>query len=399
MKRAYIVVGLITLNTLLLFAAVNLVAAAILPTGERASAHASKSWLIEKYGFDLLKKNYPGWDDKDLRVLLTETSNWLFEYEPYTQFRQRPRYDTYITIHPAGFRASPNRNPWPPNDSGKNVFVFGGSTTMGAGVPDKSTIPVQLQAYMNRMCTGVVHVYNFGRGFYYSTQERILFEKLALAGFVPDLAIFIDGLNDFYYPTDAPEFTKRFNDFMEDQNRGLVPRSAAREDFGQAVSSLLAALPAYRLWLRAGWSLIPSGAAAEFHASATYDDESKTVIQRWRTNQRITRAVAAAFNTRVLFVWQPVPTYGYDLDNMTLKIAGKLDFGNHARSGSGYRQVAKLYAEGSLGDDFLWLADMQSGEKRNLYVDAVHYDEAFSGKIAGAISERLMRQRLVRCSP
>jgi hypothetical protein len=40
---------------------------------------------------------------------------------------------------------------------------------------------------------------------------------------------------------------------------------------------------------------------------------------------------------------------------------------------------------------------MQRGVKRNLYVDAVHYDERFSGEIGEAIFTRLREQNLVPC--
>jgi hypothetical protein len=398
MKKAYTVAALVILNTILLLVAVNLVAAAILAgDGDRPARYAD-AWLIDAYGFDVLKRAYPGWDDDDLRVLLAETSNWLFEYEPFTQFRQRPRADTFITIDPAGFRAAPEQGSWPPDPATVALFVFGGSTTMGAGVPDRGTIPAQLQARLDRDCAPAVRVYNFGRGFYYSTQERILFERLLLSGAVPSVAIFIDGLNDFYYPTDIPQFTDRLAGFMREANRARSPAGAARRDFPRAVVDLLRALPAWRLWRDRAPALIAAADAADFEAPAAFDEEAAAVIARWRVNRRLARAVAAAFDVRALFVWQPVPTYGYDLDHMNLQQAGKLDFGPHARSGAGYRQMARLDADGALGDDFLWLGDIQRGVAENLYVDAVHYTEAFSRTIADAIFERLVAGGLVACT-
>ena len=57
-------------------------------------------------------------------------------------------------------------------------------------------------------------VYNFGRGSYYSSQERILFEQLAVAGHVPDLAVFIDGGSDFVFAhTERPFASNAFAGF------------------------------------------------------------------------------------------------------------------------------------------------------------------------------------------
>lgn len=47
-------------------------------------------------------------------------------------------------------------------------------------------------------------VYNFGHSGYYSTQERILFTRLVVAGHVPDVAVFVDGLNDSGAVDDVP---------------------------------------------------------------------------------------------------------------------------------------------------------------------------------------------------
>ena len=43
-----------------------------------------------------------------------------------------------------------------------------------------------------------VSVYNFGHNGFFSLQERWELERLIRDGFVPDLAIFIDGLNDLH---------------------------------------------------------------------------------------------------------------------------------------------------------------------------------------------------------
>jgi len=47
--------------------------------------------------------------------------------------------------------------------------------------------------------------------------------------------------------------------------------------------------------------------------------------------------------------------------------------------------MENLRAQGKLGSNVLWLADMQQDKHENLYVDAVHYTAAFSQAIAGQI--------------
>jgi hypothetical protein len=75
------------------------------------------------------------------------------------------------------------------------VFVFGGSTTFGAMLPDNQTIPAALEARLRSApCMLPAHVYNFARPGYISTQERALLERLLLEGAAPQVAIFVDAL-------------------------------------------------------------------------------------------------------------------------------------------------------------------------------------------------------------
>src|SRR5712692_8851921 len=61
-----------------------------------------------------------------------------------------------------------------------------------------------------------VRVYKFGAGYYFSTGERVQFEQLLLAGSVPDVAVFVDGLNDFFQPDGVPALTARLAGFLAD---------------------------------------------------------------------------------------------------------------------------------------------------------------------------------------
>ena len=399
MKKLYAIAAAIVLNTAALLVAFNVVAAFFVADRDDGPIEYSSAMLIERYGFDVLKKAYPGWTDENLRVLLTESSNWLLEYEPFTQFRPATRSDTYITIDPAGFRVSPPQGPWPPDKDAINLFVFGSSTTMGAGTPDVGTIPARLQARIHSDCRTRVNVYNFGRGLYFSTQERILFAQLLLSGVKPDMAVFVDGMTEFYYPDGTPELTARLSAFIEAANHAKVPRQKKQEGFASAFIRMLEALPAYRLLQESGMTWLTPARAAEFEAPAGGEAAARAVVERWRTNRRMIQAVATAFEVPVLFAWAPGPTYGYDIDHMNLQKAGKLDFGRLALSATGYRQMAELHAGGELGEDFLWLGDMQRGVRENLYVDAAHYDAAFSSRIADALFDRLVERHPFVCMP
>ena len=319
---------------------------------------------------DMLLKAYPGWQAEEVKKLLEETwgrgSVWL-EYEPFTGFRERPFQGKYVNIDPAGFRLSKNQAPWPPRSDAMNVFVFGGSTTYGYGLPDDETIPSYLgECAAAGDSPARAAVYNFAREGYFSSQERILFEQLLAAKLVPQVAVFIDGLNEFSHPDGQPAFTDTLRRFM------------AGEIHANPLDNLPMIKAAHRLSAR--WKKSPPREVEDNADVAALDE----IIARWMANKKMIEAVGAAFGVRTVFVWQPVPTYKYDLRYYFPTFAGGYG-GKWPRDHYGYPLMENLRAQGKLGPDVLWLADLQQDKHENLYVDPVHYTAAFSKEIAGQI--------------
>src|SRR5208283_71881 len=244
-----------------------------------------------------LHKAYPGWREEDVKTLLLETRREK-EYEPFTGFREKPYRGKFVNIDPAGFRLSKGQALWPPSPEALNVFVFGGSTAFGAALPDDETIASRLQeAAAADQASPPLAVYNFARPAYFSSQELILFLQLLRAGFVPHVAVFIDGLNDFIFADGQPLFTDRLRDFMA----------------GKSASSPLNDVPMVRAayWLRQRWTK-PKPQPRE---AVNYDDPAllQGAVDRWLGNKRMIELIANGFGVRTIFVWQPVPVYKYDL--------------------------------------------------------------------------------------
>ena len=82
----------------------------------------------------------------------------------------------------------------------KEVWFFGGSTTYGVGVPWFSTIPSKFVGVSDKagLC---FNVSNFGVPYHYSFQEVTYLTSEIAKGNIkkPDVAIFVDGLNDFLF--------------------------------------------------------------------------------------------------------------------------------------------------------------------------------------------------------
>lgn len=351
--------------------------------------------VVAAYG-DKVQRAYPGWEQRDLNKLLEETWSRPYVYEPFTQFKERPFQGEFVNVDEAGFRLSRDQGPWPPDPRTLNVFLFGGSTTFCYGLPDDQTIASHLQEFLRERYAGA-HVYNFGRGSYYSSQERILFEQLLVSGVVPDVAIFIDGLNEFYYYEEKPHFSGVLAQLMQREIEAARPQSVAQAS--RAAGGLLAWLPLVRairsVKYRAG-AMFGGGETSQGEALSeeTYDDEVllDRVIRRYRDNMKLIDATAKAYAVQAVFVWQPVPTYKYDLNEHLFAEGG---FGRNTYSKYGYPRFAAKLEASPLASNFLWCADMQQGSSGPRYVDKVHYSAEMSKQLADTIYRLLVERGLL----
>lgn len=118
-------------------------------------------------------------------------------YEPWVGFREADVTTPTVNVR-SGIRL--NRNVVSNESETKNassekifaIWFFGGSTTYGYGLSDEETIPAKLEGILGPK----YRVLNFGRGHYYSAQENALLLSRLLQGEKPDLAVFLDGLNE-----------------------------------------------------------------------------------------------------------------------------------------------------------------------------------------------------------
>ena len=337
-----------------------------------------------------LEQVYPDLNRGEIRTLLNETRSKArsFIYEPFTEFRERPFKGKYVNVDSNGFRVTKNQGPWPPErEKYFTVFLFGGSTTFGLGVPDDQTIASYLQALLATAgLAREARIYNFGQESYYSTQERIFFEKLITAGRRPEMAIFIDGLNDAHLYDDRPPSASRIEE-------ALAGNSAAPPlQIFVKVPMVRAALAIRK---RLGFS--ENDAAHKERGMAAMDrvacrDEAvlRNVINRYVENKKMIEAVASAYGVRTVFVWQPVPLYKYEQRYNLFAYPE-----HHPRKPcveGVYQLMAKFRQEHPLGVNFLYCAEMQENAVEPLYVDTVHYSAKMSSLVAKTIFD-MMRER------
>jgi hypothetical protein len=328
--------------------------------------------LQNKYTLDLTRV-YPQFDQKTINSILSETWNRvLFVYEPFTQFKEKAHQGNYVNISKDGFRYSVPQKPWPPPPNQQTLFLFGGSTAFGYGLPDKQTIASYVQNELpENSNTGV---YNFGRGYYYSAQELVLFQNLLLQGYRPSVAIFLDGLNDLYFASDKPifsdELTKYFSgDYATIQN--IVIKGLQSMPLSQFIKRLL---------------------KLRDNSSATTDAQNiqlsaDEIVKRYKGVQHMITNIAEAYGIKVMFVIQPVPFYHTDTAQYFFDTES---FANTKLVTKGYELLNQAYVKGSLSPGTVWAADLGAKMESPGYIDSVHYSSYLSGTIATFLAGKLV---------
>lgn len=349
--------------------------------------------VSEKYGFGQVVKYYPGWEKSALQQLLKETWSRPYVFEPFTQFKESAYAGTFVNVDPQGFRLTREQGPWPPSPDDFNVFFFGGSTTFNYGVPDQETIASHLQRALSEAGIGrPVRVYNFGRGMYYSSLERVLFEKLLAEGRVPHVVIFLDGLNEFFFVGDEPPFSDVLRHLFE----------AIRNEHGRPqllVRELIQTLPIVQAVRDSpgssgggglSWSPV-RGMGVKLKQEADYDDPViiEKAIARYRRNKTMVEAVAKAYGVMPVFIWHAVPMYASNLSGEPH------NFGGHTFSKFGYPRMAGLVRNGEWPGNFGWCAEVQQGVTGPLYVDSVHFSPILSRLTAHCIMTTMRERHLL----
>jgi len=219
--------------------------------------------------------------------------------------------------------------------------------------------------------------------------------RLLSDGTVPDVAIFIDGLNEFYYQTNTHVFATEMKTLFE-REVGKQSNSVTWVSLADAREAILY-LPIGRLARDiksyfAGVDFNPH--AVRFTAHNKQGTENS--IRTYLANKRMIMSMARAFNVKTLFVWQPIASHAYPPTlHVELEVHG---YGPHSQSYYGYPEMKR--AIGAMGerDDFIWCADVFSAAAEPLYVDLVHYNRVGAELLARCIADGLAADKEGRSS-
>ncbi len=223
---------------------------------------------------------------------------WKQHFEPYYHWRRNELVGKYINTSATGVRRTTGMGA---AQADKKLFMFGGSTMWGTGVPDDQTIPSFVQSLLRSR----YEVINYGETAYVAAQElNYLLHQLAL-GNIPDAVVFYDGVNDGFAGAYSPAIPRdpHYLRFSEGQERRLASELFARSGYWRVVESMRFRLD--RFFNRSGG---PPGAnydSWDAKIGPKIGENSQAVVQMYEAHIAQVKALAEAYGFKAYFFWQP----------------------------------------------------------------------------------------------
>ncbi|HRZ85778.1 MAG TPA: hypothetical protein P5277_03270 [Candidatus Paceibacterota bacterium] len=361
-RKIYVTISIILLNTIILFLLINLILYFVNPV-------LRQMFVVGELTFsdEIISEIYPHMSLEDSRSLILETHKKIFHvYEPFTGFKVGEFNGTFIHVDKEGFRFIKDQCSYPPSNQTYNLFILGGSTTFGSGVIDNETIASKIQEILRKESsinkTSKICIYNFGRPFYYSSQERELFTLLLLEeNQRPNVVIFIDGLNEHIKEV---RNNQRMSIFMLGNGKisYLISDLPITEDLNYLINKF------------------------NKNMSSLVEENSTKILYRYLENKKFISEVAKSYNITTYFVIHPLPAYNYSCSSHFLCKRGIESFSHIGwnKTIQFYTDISKIYKS----ENIIWLGDIQAGRTENFYIDYGHFNANFSEEIAREIIQK-----------
>jgi hypothetical protein len=253
----------------------------------------------------------PEVDPKEAELLINSGT-----YRPFVLWRASPdSRNPSVTIQSTGLRVVPGSST---DSSAIKVFVFGGSTVVGWGVPDSATICAQIQKGLALRYNDPVCVTNFGQQGYVNTQQLIELQLQLRAGNIPDLVIFYDGTNEVWSAVESDTAGVHFSlqeisDLYENRNFTRERSSLSQYGFLDLASELNSIrllktimgedLTVSRLSL---YEAEPSRCMLEGEDYVTPSAFAREIVDIYEGDLRILKALSEEFGFEYRVFWQPV---------------------------------------------------------------------------------------------
>lgn len=239
--------------------------------------------------------------------LAEEQARWEEQHGHYVPFRiwgVVPWHSKYINTDETELGTwRRTANAIPSRCEGKRLtemWMFGGSTVYGTGVPDWATLPSYLSAVLNKGSAECVRVTNLGVEGYVTNQEVMLLIEKLKAGARPAHVIFYDGVNESLVGVVSP---------------GIPTAHASLDAIQAGVENTLrnkldVVFRSYTV--RMARNLLQHSATAPTRAAAqsSLAERADATLANYEANLAIVRLLADAYHFKAHFFWQPSLFYG-----------------------------------------------------------------------------------------
>ena len=225
----------------------------------------------------------------DLVTKETAMSN-QYMYEPWVEFKNIDYKGKWMNIEGNVRKSIPDAYYNPEAKDTLLVYFFGGSTTFGFNVADFETIPSYfVDEYKKRYPNAKsIKVVNYGCPNYYSYQELMLFTKLLIEEHKPDIAVFFDGLNDFWFGKMNYSSESFYSFYFRKSYFAARPPSTSDKWFVDSLQNLF-----------------------KTPAGLTEQQFSDKLISNYFKNIESIKRMATVTGTKTFFFCQPTPFYHY----------------------------------------------------------------------------------------
>ncbi|MBI3927731.1 MAG: SGNH/GDSL hydrolase family protein [Armatimonadetes bacterium] len=405
-RKIYTGCALVLLNTLVAFLLINLLVAAAygLRSAQKADRPPPARWFTPDGApvdngmrtkeqldwFDLHAD--PSMDETRASEVLDDFFLMARQARPYHTWAQSSAapYDgkqVHVDLGPLDFPVRRTANPprRPEQTRAITIYVFGGSTTMGYWVADDQTWPSYLSLALNGSAGDACYeVVNFGGVGYTQSQEFALFSWLLRNGQVPELAIFMDGVNVF--PHDVAENSDK-----------LSEATALVQGDNPALERTIAWKFIDKEWIR---PMPLARLARSFQAREKRGEDSpdprrapggvSEAVALFRGNHRLLRAICREYGVRSWFCLQPNAFYNYPTELYRQK---SLRPGFLER-----RQAQREFYEAMAGEPGIvhlehLFEDYGISEQRKAVLDYCHYTPDFNRFLARTLARRITEKR------
>ena len=261
-----------------------------------------------------------------------------------------------------------------------DIWMFGGSTLYGSGVPDWATIPSFLAKDLNSEPGHCVVITNYGTEAYNTNQELILLLEQLKAGRRPDAVIFYDGVNDSYTGVYQPGIATAHMQYAQISAR-VESRLAGKLEFLRHSYALM-------LIRRMMLSKQKEDPAAIENDMIIKADQT---LDNYEANLRMIRDLAGVYHFKFYSFWQPSLAYGNKPLVPYERELIRVD--TNSPDGSALKPMHLAYQEAErrakANGDFVFLGNVLDSEKEPLYLDEWHLAPKGNELIAAAIAKQL----------